>query len=121
MRRLQPLDAAGEDILPGMIGADMLIQIAALLRPMSAIRALELRFLAALVSRVSQQGTAMLVTLAASLTTIRVRDTLLGHPERQILDRHHWRIEPLLQIPGHNWYARYRRLCKREEEENGRR
>lgn len=55
-----------------MIGADMLIEIAALLRPMCAIRAFELRFLAALVPRVSQQGAAMPVTLAASLTTIRV-------------------------------------------------
>lgn len=72
VRRLQALDAAGEDILPGMIGADMLIQIAALLRPMSAIWAFELRFLAALMPRMSQQGAAMPVTLAAPLTTIRV-------------------------------------------------
>lgn len=53
MRHLRALDVAGEDILPGMIGADMLIQIAALFRPMGAIRALELRLHAALVSRVS--------------------------------------------------------------------
>jgi len=93
VRRLQALDAAGEDILPGMIGADMLIQIAALLRPMNAIWALELRFLATLMSRVSQQGATMLVTLAASLATVRIYDSpaaLLGHPERQVLHRHHW-------------------------------
>jgi len=84
-RHLRTLDAAGEDIFPGMIGADMLIQIAALFRSMGTIRALELRFLATFVSRVSQQGAAMLVTLAASLTTIRKHDipaALLGHPER---------------------------------------
>lgn len=87
-RLVQALDVAGEDILPGMIGADMLIQIAALLRSVGAIRTLELGFLAALVSRVSQQGAAMLVTLAASLTTIRECDTsiaLLGQTEHKVL------------------------------------
>lgn len=110
MRCLEALDAAGEDILPGMIGADMLIQIAALLRPMSAIWALELRLLAALMSRVSQQGAAMLITLAASLTTIRVHNTatvLLGHPESQVLERHHLWLQAPGQNPGYARYVRY--------------
>lgn len=91
-----------------MIGADMLVQIATLLRPVGAVRALELGLLAALVSRVPQQGGAMLVTLAACLATIRERyrtlAALLGHPERrQILDQsRHCREDavPRMQVPG---------------------
>lgn len=98
-----------------MIGADMLIQIATLLGPVGAVRALELGLLPALVSRVSQQRGAMLVTLAARLATIWERygtlAALLGHPERrQILDQpRHRRVDavPRMQIPGLN-HARCR-------------
>lgn len=108
-----------------MISANMLVQIATLLGPVSAVRALELGFLAALVSRVSQQSGAMLVTLAACLATIweKCRTVaLVGRPQRgQVLDQHwHCREEavPRIQVLGQN-RARYRSAWKREEEENG--
>jgi len=54
-----------------MISSDVLIKISALLSFVRAVRTLELRLLAALVPRVSQQGAAMLVPFAASLATVR--------------------------------------------------
>lgn len=101
-----------------MISADVLVQVAALLGPVGAVRALELRLLPALMPRVPQQGGAMLITLAALLATIREANALLSHPERQILDQRHHRVGAVpLQILGHD-HARYRRFWKREEEEN---
>lgn len=82
------LRAIGENVLSGMIGANMLIQIAALLRPVQAVRTFKLRLLAALVSRVSQQSAAMLITLAALLATIRELASLLDRPEHLLHQRH---------------------------------
>lgn len=96
-----------------MAGAYMLIKIAALLAPVGAVRALELRLFAALVSRVPEQGAAMLVALAAFLATIR-EFYAFGHPERrQIL---HERLVDAVLGYNHGWC---RRVCKRHQEKNG--
>lgn len=89
-RLRRALDTAREDVFAGMISADVLVQVAALLSPVGTVRTLELRFLAALVPRVPQQGGAMLVTLAALFAAIREAAALLGHPQRsQVLERRH--------------------------------
>lgn len=91
-RGREKLNTAGEDVLAGMIGSNVLIKIAALLGSVSAIGTLELRLLAALVSGVPDQGGAMLVSFAARLAPIRKLDPL-RHPEgRQVLHQRQHRV-----------------------------
>lgn len=116
------LDAAGEDVFAGMISADVLVQVAALLSLVGTVRTLELRLLAALMSRVPHQGGAMLVTLAALYAAIGEDAALLGHPHRgQVLEGRHHRGEGAipLQVLGCDQARRHRRVCKRQQEQNG--
>lgn len=75
-----------------MIGSYVLIEISTLLGSVSAIGTFELRLLAALVPRVSDQSGAVLVTLAACLATIRKLDPLRHPKAGQVLDQRYHRV-----------------------------
>lgn len=103
-----------------MIRSYVLIEISTLLGSMSAIGTFELRLLAALVPRVSDQCGAMLVTLAASLATIRKLDPLRHPKAGQVLDQRYHRVVAIpLKVLRHS-HTRDGYVCKSHEEENER-
>lgn len=114
------LDITREHVFARMIRSYVLIEISTLLGSMSAIGTFELRLLAALVPRVSDQCGAMLVTLAASLATIRKLDPLRHPKAGQVLDQRYHRVVAIpLKVLRHS-HTRDGYVCKSHEEENER-
>lgn len=104
-----------------MISSNVLIKVAALFGSVSAIRTLELRLLAALVSGVPDQSGAMLVPFAARLASIRKLDTLRHPKGRKVLDQRHHRVGAIPLKALRHCHTRDRYVCKSQEEENERR